>query len=125
MTQPNQPFSFKASLVSDSDYEDSDGSSVIPKTNIRRRSRHYRPRSRLPTVALIGCCAITGWFLSMASLYTFMLLSPEPDVFHPETLKSGLNLCDCGANIKRHFSAIVFMIRCPHHGYRHTVETLN
>ncbi|KAK4204613.1 hypothetical protein QBC40DRAFT_331022 [Triangularia verruculosa] len=31
-------------------------------------------------------------------------LEPRPDVYHPETLRPGLNLCDCGSNIKEALS---------------------
>jgi hypothetical protein len=98
MSKSRDSFFSNASLASD--LEDSDASPLFPETDARYRHQIYRPQSQLSIATLIGCCAVTCWLLGMASLYTFKLLAPEPDIFHPETLPSGISLCDCGANVK-------------------------
>jgi len=98
MSGPTDPFLPNASQTSNSDIDDNDQSLLFSWSKTRRRG-HSR-RQRTPIAILLGCCMIASWVLGMATLYTFRLLVPEPDVFHPETLASGTNLCDCGANIQ-------------------------
>jgi hypothetical protein len=100
MSQAHDPFLSHACSSSDSDVENSHSSSPIFRKTKTRPSNHHQQRRHLFAALIFGCCVITGWFLGMATLYAFKVLVPEPDVFHPETLAHGTNLCDCGANIE-------------------------
>ncbi|EDU46286.1 conserved hypothetical protein [Pyrenophora tritici-repentis Pt-1C-BFP] len=99
MSKSSDPFLSDVSSASDSDLEHSHAPPNVRKTKSPRK-RQRQQRHPLTAAILPVCCIITGWILGIATLYAFKLLVPEPDVFHPETLARGTNLCDCGANIE-------------------------
>lgn len=97
MSQAHDPFLSHTSSASDSDEHDHSPPPDFYKSIRRTRSRRRR---NFFTAISVGYCLITGWIMGLATSYAFKILVPEPDIFHPDTLAKGINLCDCGDNVK-------------------------